>query len=107
MKYLGNITNNQDFTNKTYVDSKLPTSESLTISTSGWSLNSTTSYYEYSVTKSGVTASTQVNIYLDIDNQKKFTGTAYTLSSSGGYKIITDKLPTENISATVVYQVIG
>ena len=81
-------------------------SESLTLLTSGWTLNSGTNLYEYEVTNASVTANHKVDIYMDIDNQAKFTGTAYTQTFAGSYKIYTDELPAEAISCTAYIELV-
>ena len=78
--------------------------ETITLTTSNWALNSSTTYYEYSVTNASITADHLVNVYMDIENQAKMTGSAYTQSYAGGFKIISDKLPTQNITATITYE---
>lgn len=80
------------------------TEVSVTLSAANWVLNSTTNCYEYTITNAAITANHLVNIYMDITNQAKMTGNAYTQSYAGGVKIITDELPESDISATLTYQ---
>lgn len=83
------------------------TSEDLTLLTSGWVLNQTSNYYEYTITNANVTTNHKVDIDLDIDNQPKITGKAYTQTFEGSYKIITNELPTQAISCTAYIQKVG
>ena len=77
--------------------------ESVVLDKDEWVLNSSTDYYEYDITKTGITTNHLINLYLDIENQAKMTGSAYTQSYAGGFKIITDEAPEENITATITY----
>lgn len=102
-----NVTGNYNPAHKKYVDDKIVEerlkSKVLTLLSSSWVQNQTTNYYEYDITDASITADTYVIGNLDIDNQQKFKGNVYIDSYSGGYKIITDELPTENISMTVCF----
>lgn len=84
-----------------------PTSENLTLLTSGWELNNESNLYEYTVTNANVTTSHKVDLYLDIANQEKLSGYAYTQTFSGSYKIYTNELPSEAISCTAIITKVG
>lgn len=73
------------------------TTQTQTLLTSGWQLNSTTNKYEYTIQNSNITTSHKIIGDLDLDNQAKMTdGIIQTFS--GYYKIITSELPTEAIT---------
>lgn len=77
-------------------------SSEIVLSADNWSLDG--SEYVYIVEDAKITNKTKVDIDMDIANQKKFTGLAYTLSYNGGFKIITNKEVTEDVNASVSYQ---
>jgi len=91
----------------TQVDEIRTNAEALTLATSGWELNSETDLYEYEVTNVNVTTNHKVDLILDITNQAKFTGSAYTETFAGSYKIYTDELPEEAISCTAYIIKVG
>lgn len=97
--------------NFNYLDSGLSdvatTSESLTLLTSGWTLNSGTNLYEYEITNANVTTDHKVDITMDITNQEKLSGSAYTQTFTGSYKIYTTELPAESISCTAYITKVG
>ena len=102
-----NSTTSGDVYDVTYVNGYRPISESLTLTTSGWELNALTNLYEYEVTNANVTINHRVDLILDIANQAKFEGSAYTQSFTGSYTIYTDTLPTEAISCTAYITKVG
>lgn len=77
-----------------------------TLAVESWQLNEETYYYEYDVVKEGITSNTLVNGTLDIPNQEKFTGDISIESYDGGFKIITNELPTEEIEICINYQLV-
>lgn len=74
---------------------------SLTLISSNWIFNQSTNLYEYTITDNTVTANHFITICMDINNQKKLKD-GYVESFSGSYKIYTSKVPTDDISVTVV-----
>ena len=95
----------------TYINSQIsdaiPIAESLTLATSGWELDPLTNLYEYEVLDNTITTNHRVDLILDITNQDKFTGSGYTETFVGSYKIYTDELPTEAISCTAYITKVG
>lgn len=75
----------------------------VTLLSTGWTLNSTTNLYDYDVVNTDITADTFVDVILDITNKQKISELEVN-SYDGGYKLSTTDLPTENITATVCYQ---
>lgn len=89
---LGTAVNNQKKFRKT-----------VTLATSGWSQNQSTGLYEQTVVDADVTANHLIEVIMDLANQAKLTD-GYVESLSGSYKFYTSVLPTENITATVVFE---
>ena len=69
-----------------------------TLSSSGWTSSSGTYYYQ--ITDSSITASDQVNGFLDLTNQALLKD-GYIETFSGYYRIYTSTQPTSNISITL------
>ena len=80
------------------------TGETITLLTTGWVQNSSTGYYEYTVTDIDVTTNHLINGYMDLENQARLTD-GYILSADGSYKIITSTLPTEAITMQITKQI--
>lgn len=81
------------------------TSETITLLTTGWVENSSTGYYEYTVTDTDVTANYLINGYMDLENQNKMED-GYIQSANGSYKIITSTLPEEAITMQITKQLL-
>ncbi len=79
----------------------------MTLLSTGWVLNNSTYYYEYTISNSNITTNTLVNGYLDIPNQEKLTGSVYIQSYNGGFKVITNEEVTENVTITFTYLLTG
>lgn len=75
----------------------------LTLDAANWVMNSTSNYYEYTVTDSNVTSDTRIELYPNLLNQKKMNDGEVN-SYNGYYVISTTELPEENIEFTVYYQ---
>lgn len=80
-----------------------PKSYLLTLNVENWTLNENTDFYEYDVARDGVTSQTEVKVILDIVNQDRLNK-AYTKSYNGGFKVISNILPKEDIDATIIYE---
>ena len=79
---------------------------STTLLVANWTKNSSTGYYEYDIINEDITAQTIVDGMLDIENQAKLN-IAYTLSYTGGFKVITTELPNEDIDITFKYSLLN
>ena len=79
---------------------------SITLLVANWTKNSSTGYYEYDIINEDITAQTIVDGMLDIENQAKLN-IAYTLSYTGGFKVITTELPNEDIDITFKYSLLN
>lgn len=77
-----------------------PTSYTLTIPTTGWVQNETTSYYEYNVVDSSITTNHKVEGSLHLDSQGKL-GKSVIESYVGGYKVKATELPEESITMDI------
>ena len=86
-------------------DGDVVTSKSLTLLSSGWTLNSNTNLYEYTVSDNTVTANHIVNGYMDLENQAKMVD-GYIETAAGSYTFITSTAPTQNITLDVTKVVI-
>ena len=78
-------------------------SKTITLSVDGWQLNEETQEYEYTVENSIVTKNHVVDGKMDSKNKAKITD-GYTNTYDGGYKIITPKLPDEEITMDIFIQ---
>lgn len=67
-----------------------------------WIKNEITGFYEYDITDNNITCNTLVNGNLDLINQVKLNNACIS-SYDGGFKVITDELPNENINITFKY----
>lgn len=83
--------------------SDTPTSYTLTIPTTGWVQNETTSYYEYNVVDSSITTNHKVEGSLHLDSQGKL-GSSVIESYNGGYKVKATELPEESITMDILIQ---
>lgn len=79
---------------------------STTLLVANWTKNTSTGYYEYDIINEDITAQTIVDGMLDIENQAKLN-IAYTLSYTGGFKVITTELPNEDIDITFKYSLLN
>lgn len=75
-----------------------------TLTLANWTLNSTTSKYEYNVTNANITVNHYVEVIFDIENQEKFSDKIGIESYNGGFKIISNDLPESDVAMTVIYQ---
>lgn len=71
-----------------------------------WTKNASTGYYEYDIIDENITAETVVDGMLDIENQYKLNS-SYTNSYDGGFKVITEELPNEDINITFRYSLMN
>lgn len=71
-----------------------------------WTKNASTGYYEYDIMDKNITAETVVDGMLDIENQYKLNS-SYTNSYDGGFKVITEELPNEDINITFRYSLMN
>ena len=78
-------------------------SKTITLSVDGWQLNEKTQEYEYTVENSIVTKNHVVDGKMDSKNKAKITD-GYTKTYDGGFKIITPKLPDEEITMDIFIQ---
>lgn len=76
----------------------------LTLLSTNWTLNTTTNLYEYNVIDENITNDIYVIVDLDIVNSQKLEGTSQVNSYDGGYIISTTELPTQDITASVRYE---
>lgn len=81
------------------------TAETITLLTTNWVQNSSTGYYEYTITDTDVTENYLINGYMDLANQGKMAD-GYILSGDGSYKIITSTLPSEAITMQITKQIL-
>lgn len=79
---------------------------STTLLVANWTKNTSTGYYEYDIINEDITVQTIVDGMLDIENQAKLN-IAYTLSYTGGFKVITTELPNEDIDITFKYSLLN
>lgn len=73
------------------------------LNVNNWVQNEETGYYEYTINNSLITASHLVEGHLDLENQEKLSNN-YIESFDGGYKIITEDLPEEDITVNIAIQ---
>lgn len=71
-----------------------------------WTKNASTGFYEYDIIDENITAETIVDGMMDIENQLKLNS-SYTDSYNGGFKVITDELPNEEIEITFRYSIMN
>lgn len=71
-----------------------------------WTKNVSTGHYEYDIMDKNITAETVVDGMLDIENQYKLNS-SYTNSYDGGFKVITEELPNEDINITFRYSLMN
>ena len=81
----------------------IPTYQTITLFVTSWTLNEMTGYYEYEMVDNTITANCLVQGNMDLVNQRKMID-GYIDSYNGGYKVITSKLPTEDILMNVSIQ---
>lgn len=88
----------------TKINNNVLKSYTTTLTLANWTLNSTTSKYEYNVTNANITVNHYVEVIFDIENQEKFSDKIGIESYNGGFKIISNDLPDGNVTMTVIYQ---
>lgn len=73
------------------------------LNVNNWVQNKETGYYEYTIYNSLITANHLVEGRMDLINQDKMANN-YTESFDGGYKIITEDLPEEDVTVNIFIQ---
>lgn len=77
--------------------------KTVVLDTNSWVQNEETGFYEYIIMNSLVTVSHLIEGHMDLINQDKMVD-GYIESFDGGYKIITSKLPVEDITMNIAIQ---